>query len=155
MLVSSMTSSLSTEVHSGSTTVLVSLLPSTPPSMEEPSEDGTLYIYIGLCVAAVVLIVATVIVISLIVCLKKRQKVDKTDIVNVADNVAYGTSEDRMELSENIAYGTTTFRGKEDGYEYVSTTENDIEISTSPNEAYATTDNVPVVNNQAYGMGLH
>ena len=128
---------------------VASLLPSSP-SMEEPSEDVTLYIYIGMSGAAVVLIVAAVIVISLVVCLKKRQKVDKTDIVNVADNVAYGTSKDRMELSENIAYGTTTFRGKEDGY--VSTTVNDI---TSPNEAYATTDNVPVVNNQAYGMVHH
>ena len=113
-------------------------------------------IYIGMSGAAVVLIVATVIVISLIVCLKKGQKMDKTDIVNVADNVAYGTSKDRMELSENIAYDTTTFKGKEDGYEYVSTTvNNDIDITTSPNEAYATTDNVPVVNNQAYGMGHH
>ena len=93
--------------------------------MEVHSEDATLYIYIGLCVAAVVLIVASVIVISLIVCLKKRQKMNKTDIVNVADNVAYGTSKDRMELSENIAYGTTTFRGNEDAYEYVSTTVND------------------------------
>ena len=121
--------------------------------MEEPSEDATLYIYIGMSGAAVVLIVATVIVISLIVCLKKRQKID---IVNVADNVAYGTSKDRMELSENIAYGTTTFKGNEDGYEYVSTTvNNDIDITTSPNEAYGTTDNIPVVNNQAYGMGHH
>ena len=85
-------------------------------------EDVTLYIYIGMSGAAVVLIVAAVIVISLIVCLRKRQKMNKTDIVNVADNVA---SKDRMELSENIAYGTTTFRGNEDDYEYVSTTEND------------------------------
>ena len=123
--------------------------------MEGPSEDATLYIYIGMSGAAVVLIVATLIVISLIVCLKKRQKVVKTDIVNVADNVAYGTSKDRMELSENIAYEITTFKGNEDGYEYVSTTANDIDITTSANEAYATTDNVPVVNNQAYGMGHH
>ena len=141
-----MTSSSSTEVHSGT---LVSLLPPTPP---EPSEDATLYIYIGMCVAAVVL-VAAVIVITLIVCLKKRQKMDKTDDVNVVDNVAYGTGKDRMELSENIAYGTTTFKGNEDGYEYVSTT--DIDITTSANEAYATTDNVPVVDNQAYGMVHH
>ena len=133
--------------------MLVSLLPSTPPSMEEPSEDVTLYIYIGMSGAAVVLIVATVIIISLIVCLKKRQKID---IVNVADNVAYGTSKDRMELSENIVYGTTTFKGNEDGYEYVSTTvNNDIDVTTSPNEAYATTDKVPVVTNQPYGMGHH
>ena len=81
---------------------------------------------------------------------------DKTDNVNVADNVAYGTSKDRMELSENIAYGTTMFKGNEDGYEYVSTTvNNDIDISTSANEAYATIDNVPVVDNQAYGMVHH
>ena len=116
---------------------------------------NTTVLILGLCVAAVVLIVAAVIVISLIFCLKKRQKTDKTDIVNVAENFAYGTSKDRMELNENIAYGTTTFKGKEDGYEYVSTTVNDIDISTSPNEAYATTDNVPVVNNQAYRMGHH
>ena len=123
--------------------------------MKEHSEDAT---YIGICVAAVVLIVAAVIVISLIVCLRKRQNKLKRDIVNVADNLAYGTNKlkDRMELTENIAYGTTTFKEKEDGYEYVSTTvNNDIDISTSANEAYATTDNVPVVNNQAYGMLHH
>ena len=140
--------SSSTEVYTGYTTVL---FPSTPPSMEEPSEDATLYIYIGLGVAAVVLIVAAVIVISLIVCLKRRKK-----MVNVADNAAYGTNKDRMELSENIAYGTTTFNGNEDPYEYVSTTVNtDIDITTSANEAYAATDNVPLVNNQAYGMVHH
>ena len=109
--------------------------------MEEPSKDSTLYIYIGLCVAAVVLIVASIIVITLIVCLRKRQKT-----VNVADNAAYGANKDRMELSENIAYDTTTFKRKEDPYEYVSTTvNNEIDITTSANEAYATTDNVPVV----------
>ena len=78
--------------------------------------------------------------------------------MNVADNLAYGTNKvkGRMEFRENIVYGTTTFKEKEDGYEYVSTTvNNDIAISTSPNEAYATTDNVPVVNNQAYGMLHH
>ena len=83
-------------------------------------------------------------------------KRDKKWYCDVADNVAYGTGKDRMELSENIAYGTTTFKGNEDGYEYVSTTvNNDIDITTSANEAYATIDNVPVVNNQAYGMGHH
>ena len=124
------------------------MISSTPPSMKEPSEDATLYIYIGICVAVVVLIVAAVIVISLIVYLRKRQKKLKRDIVNVADNLTYGTNKlkGRMELTENIAYGTTTFKEK-DAYEYVSTTVNDIDITTSPNEAYATTDNVPVVNN--------
>ena len=103
--------------------------------MEEPSEDGTLYIYIGMSGAAVVLIVAAVIVISLIVCLKKRQK-----MVNVADNVTvtYCKSKSGMELSEND-YGTTTFKGKENSYECVSTmVKNDIDITISANEAYAT-----------------
>ena len=113
--------------------------------MEEPSEDATLYIYIGMCVAAVALIVAAIIVISLIIYLRKRQNKLKTDIVNVADNVTYGTSKSGMELSENIAYGTTTFKENEDSYEYVSTTA--IDITTSANEAYATTDNVRVINN--------
>ena len=122
--------------------------------MKEHSEDAT---YIGICVAAVVLIVAAVIAISLIVCLRKRQNKLKRDIVNVADNLAYGTNKlkGRMEFKENIAYGTTTFKEKEDGYEYVSTTVNDVDITTSANEAYATTDNVPVFNNQAYGMLHH
>ena len=83
--------------------------------MEEPSEDATLYIYIGICGAAVVLIVAAVIVISLIDYLRKRQNKLKRDIVNVADNLTYGTNKlkDRMEFRENIAYGTTTFKEKE------------------------------------------
>ena len=150
MLVSSFLLMTSLQVHS---TVLVSLLPSTSP---EPSEDATLYIYIGLCVAAVVLIVSAVIVISLIVCLKKRQKMNKTDIVNVTDNIACGTSKDidKMGLS---SYGTTTFKGQEDPYyEYVSITVNNvIDSTTSASEAYATIDNVPVVDNQAYGMVHH
>ena len=103
--------------------------------MEEHSKDATLHTYIGLCVAAVVLIVAAVIAISLIVCLKKRQK-----MVNVADNVtvAYCKSKSGMELSEND-YGTTTFKGKENSYECVSTiVKNDIDITISANEAYAT-----------------
>ena len=91
----------------------VSSFPSTSP---EPSEDTKLYGYIGLGVAAVVLIVAAVIAIFLIVCLKKRRKRDKTEIfVNVADD---GEDIDRMGLS---AYGTTTFKAKEDRYEYAST----------------------------------
>ena len=139
----SMTSSSSREVYSGYTAVL---FPSTPPPMEEPSKDATLYIYIGMCVAAVVLIVAAIVVISLIIYLRKRQNKLKTNIVNVADNVTYGTSKSGMELSENINYDTTTFKGNEDGYEYVSTTVHN-DIITSANEAYATTNNVPVVNN--------
>ena len=136
-----------TEVYSGYTAVL---FPSTPPSMEEPSEDATLYIYIGLGVAAVVLIVAAIVVISLIVCLRKRKK-----MVNAANNAAHAASKDRMGLSD-IAYGTSAFKGQEDPYEYVSTTANtEIDITTSANEAYAATDNVPLVNNQAYGMVHH
>ena len=122
-----MISSSSTQIYSGyTTTVLVSSFPSTPPSMEEHSKDATLYIYIGICVAAVVLIVAAVIVISLIVYLRKRQNKLKRDIVNIADKscIWYNKLKDRMEFRENIAYGTTTFKEKEDGYEYVSTTVN-------------------------------
>ena len=83
--------------------------------MEEHSKDATLYIYIGICGAAVVLIVAAVIVISLIDCLRKRQNKLKRHIVNVPDNLAYGTNKlkDRMEFRENITYGTTTFKEKE------------------------------------------
>ena len=62
-----------------------------------------------------------------------------------------------MEMSGNVAYDATkraSFQG-EDTYDYISTTDvNDI-ITTSPNEAYAATGNVPVSSNQAYGMVHH
>lgn len=96
--------------------------------------------------ALLVLIIASVIVISLIICLRKRQDKlqlkDKTDTVNVTDNVAYGTIKSGIELSGNIAYATTNFRGIDTAYDYVAiTSKNDVNITTLTNEANATTTN--------------
>ena len=63
----------------------------------------------------------------------------------------------KMEMSSNVAYGATnsaSFQG-EDTYDYISTTDGNDIITTSPNEAYAATDNVPVSSYQAYGMVHH
>ena len=64
-----------------------------------------------------------------------------------------------MEMSGNVAYGVTkraSFQGEDTYmYDYISTTEGNEIITTSPNEAYATTGNVPVSSNQAYGMVHH
>ena len=66
-------------------------------------------------------------------------------------NVAYGTNQNEMDTSCNVAYGSDSFKG-EDTYDYISTTEGNDIIITSPNEAYATTNNG---HTQAYGMIHH
>ena len=63
----------------------------------------------------------------------------------------------KMEMSSNVSYGaksSASFQG-EDTYDYISTTDGNDIITTSPNEAYAATGNVPVSSNQAYGMVHH
>ena len=70
------------------------------------------------------------------------------------ENTAYGMSQNEMNLSVNVAYNSARFQG-EHVYEYISTTDGNDIITTSPNEAYAATDNVPVSSNQAYGMVQH
>ena len=123
-----------------------------PPSTQVHSRDAALYIGVGVSGAALlVLIVAPVIVISLIICLRKRQNkpqlVDKTDTVNVTDNVAYGTTKSGIELSGNIAYATTNFKGIDSAYDYVTITgKNDSNIITFTNETNVTT------HDQAYVM---
>ena len=66
-----------------------------------------------------------------------------------------------MKLSDNVAYSTTKSASSKDEntYDYVPTTVsttdgNDI-ITSSPNEVYAATENVPASSNQAYGMVHH
>ena len=73
--------------------------------------------------------------------------------MDMSCNVAYGMNQNEMEMSGNVAYvayGATksaSFQG-EDTYDYISTTDGNDIIITSPNEAYATTNNG---HTQAYG----
>ena len=135
----------------GDHTTPPSTLPSPGPTQ---SSDVALSEYMGVGGVVVVLIAAAVIVISVTVCLKKR----KSKHVNtVTDNVAYGVSENEMEISTNAAYNTTfnstNLHDKPDTYDYVATT--DITITTAPNKAYVTTRGVPVSINQAYEILQH
>ena len=97
----------------------------------------------GVSGVVVVLIAATVIVISVTVCLRKRN----SKHVNIlADNVAYGVSEKEMELSTNAAYNATTcdstrVQENADTYDYVTT---NVSIITAPNKAYVKTSDIPV-----------
>ena len=131
--------------------------PSTLPSPGPTQSDEALALYISVGVGGVVVVLiaaAAVIVISVTVCLRKR----KSKHVNtVTDNVAYGVSENEMEISTNAAYNatfnSTNLQDKPDTYDYVATT--DITITTPPNKAYVTTRGVPVSINQAYEILQH
>ena len=90
----------------------------------------------------VVLIAAAIIVISVTVCLKKRKRNGK-HVNTFTDNVAYGVSENEMELFTNVAY-TATSDSYDKGDTHIYAT---ISVPTSPNMAH-----VPVSNNQAYGI---
>ena len=83
---------------------------------------------------------------------------------NVSYSVTNGASlnNNEMEMSGNVSYSITngaSFKDEDNAYDYaydyayVSTTaENDIGITTCPNEAYTTADNILASSNQAYGM---
>lgn len=127
--------------------------------------DGSLllHISIGVSGAVVVLIAAAVTMISVTVYLKKQNKpMHEADTMKMDDNIAYVTSNNEMEMSGNVSYSINncaSFKDEDNEYDYaydysyVSTTaENEIGITTCPNEAYTTADNILVSSNQAYGM---
>ena len=77
--------------------------------------------------------------------------------MNIIENTACGMSQTEMNLSVNVAYSainSASFQG-EYTYDYIPTTDGNDIITTSPNEAYSSADNVPVSSNQAYGMVQH
>ena len=114
--------------------------------------DATLYVIIGVS-GAVVVLIAPVVFVILIISLSKRQS-NLRSTVNIIENTAYGMSQNEINLSVNVAYNSARFQG-EYIYEYIPTTDGNDIITTSPNEAYAATGNVPVSSNQAYGMVHH
>ena len=71
--------------------------------------------------------------------------------MDMSCNVAYDTNQNEMEMNCNVAYESASFKG-EDTYDYISTTDGNDIIITSPNEAYTTTNNG---HTQAYGMVHH
>lgn len=104
-----------------------------PPSTQAHTTDEvatTLYVSIGVGGAVVVLMVASVS--CVIICIYLRNS--KSDAVNLTDNVVYDMNKNKMELSGNVSY--SAIKG-EHIYNNVST--NDVNITTSPNEAYAPT----------------
>ena len=130
------------------------------PSTHVHSTDEvntTLYVSMGVSCAMVVVLIATVIGICVITYLRKRRvKLVNISVTDATDNAT--SKNDEIKLSGNVAYSTTksTSSKDENTYDYVPVTisptdGNDI-ITSSPNEAYAVTDNVPVSSNQAYGI---
>ena len=110
------------------------------------------HVGVGVGAAVVLLVVVGVLGVGLF-CVWRRRRPSK--VVVSTGNVTYGMT--KMEISGNVAYGATksaSFQG-EDTYDYISTTDGNGIITTSPNEAYAATGNVPVSSNQAYGMVHH
>ena len=94
---------------------------------------------VGVGAAVVLLVVVGVLGVGLF-CVWRRRHLSK--VVISTGNVAY------------CATKNASFQG-EDTYDYISTTDGNDIITTSPNEAYAATSNVPVSSNQAYGMVHH
>ena len=141
--------------------LLQTLLPVPTQTSPVPTQSSgkTLSLYISVGVGGVVVVLiaaAAVIVISVTVCLRKRKRNGK-HVNTFTDNVAYGVSENEMEISTNTAcnatFNSTHLQDMADTYDYVATT--DINITTPPNKAYVTTCDVPVSINQAYEMLQH
>ena len=83
------------ELTVGKSTVTASIPPSPPPQPPNEAESNATYISVGVSGAVVALIAAAVIVMSVTVCLRKRNNKH----VNITDNVAYGVSRNEIELS--------------------------------------------------------
>ena len=174
------TSSSSPTVNSSPPTVNSSsptVNSSTPTLSTERDGSLLLRISIGVSSAVVVLIAAAVTMISVTVYLKKQNKpMHEADTMKMDTNVAYVTSNNdmemsgnvsysiancaslnnkEMEMSSNVSYSITNGKDEDNAYDYayVSTSaENEIGITTCPNEAYTTADNILASSNQAYGM---
>ena len=98
-----------------------------------------MYIFVGMSGLVVVLIAASLIIISVTVCLRQRSK--KKLLINT-ENVAYGKG---LELKDNVAYTSTATGGgtkdDEGNYDYVSR-----------DEVTATSSDLSMSANQAYGL---
>ena len=143
------------------TTVVTSSLTLSPSTQVHSTDkvDATLYVSMGVSCAVVVLIAAPVIGVCVITYLRKRKvKLVNISVSDATDNVA---SKNEIKLSGNVAYSTTKSASSkgENTYDYVpatvSITDGNGIITSSPNEAYAVTDTVPVSSNLAYGMVHH
>ena len=163
LLITITTTYIKQSTYTTAVTSSVTLSPSTQVHSTD-EVDATLYVSIGVSGAVVVLIATAVIgiCVCIIMYLRKRQvKLVNISVTDTTDNVTYGTSKNEMKLSDNVAYSTTKSASSKDEntYDYVpvtvSTTDGNGIITTSPNEAYAATGNVPVSSNQAYGMVHH
>ena len=151
-------SSVTTALSAASTTVII------PSSMvpTHSSERGlSVYVLVGVCGAVLVLLAATTIAISVMVCIHQKRK---NEPVTTADNVAYGVNPNEMEMSGNVSYIATSVgertstKDDEDAneetlvYDYVSTSAGNDVIALASNAAYVMPCEVPVSANQAYGI---
>ena len=149
-------------IQSSSTFATATTVPTAPPDVTSSVSPGitdvgtdtgsqsSVGVAVGVGVGAVVLLVVLG-VLGMGLFMWRRRHTSK---VISTGNVSYDMS--NMELSDNIAYDTTK-RGsfKSEDYDYIPTTDRNDIIITFPNEAYATTGNVPVSSNLAFGMVHH
>ena len=109
------------------------------PDTTDTGRSVALYVGVGVSGLLVGLLAVVIIVISVTIYLKRKSK---KRLMVTDDNLAYGVN--HIGLSDNAAYNVTS-SGKyiysEKDYEYVATSENNITIVTTPNEAYALTSN--------------
>ena len=105
-------------------------------------------------VGAVVLIVATIVIIILVTVCLKRKAETSIKHVDTAVNAAYGVTQTEVDLSTNVSYVANDAASIEaHPYEYVDTDPG--AIATSVNEAYEHSGSVPLFRNQAYGLVKH
>ena len=99
------------------------------PNKTDTGRSVALYVGVGVSGLLVGLIVVVIILISVTLHLKRKSK---KRLMVTDDNLAYAVNE----LSDNAAYNVIS-SGVD--YDYVLTSENNIAIVTTPNEAYVVT----------------
>ena len=105
----------------------------TPTPTQSCTRGNGVVIIVSVVVVIVAVATTAVTLISVTVCL--RRKIKKIDM---AGNVAQGRNQEDIELSSNTAYTSTAIGGG---------TKND-----NRKQVVATSSNIPVVDNQAYGL---
>ena len=136
VLATSFTSTPQQDTTAPTATLSISHSPSPPTDNGGGGSDGAsiISLFVGVGVAGVVLISITVIMLTVLVCLRKR-----SSKVITADNVAYLSSSGEVKLAPNVAYTTTSTSEVKLAPNVVYTTTNvGTDIPTSTNPAYQT-----------------
>ena len=150
VLATSFTSTPQQDTTAPTATLSISHSPSPPTDNGGGGSDGAsiISLFVGVGVAGVVLISITVIMLTVLVCLRKR-----SSKVITADNVAYLSSSGEIKLTPNVAYTTTSTSEVKLAPNVAYTTTSTSEVKLAPNVAYTTTNvgtDIPTSTNLAY-----